>query len=160
MQNGNKLVFAVSAIISGIVGYAKDSSAFWTRQHYSDCQGDPESSSFYEGGNSLPANSLIVQCQTPDNSGAPKTSITSYNVHVEDNHPSYGIMAYRCVTYWSAVGGSCGSVVTTSGTGVTSLSPPTFAGWSAADFGYIYVILPPTNSSGVRSSIKGIYTAG
>jgi hypothetical protein len=149
--------FFVSASLSGVICYASTSEAFWTRQDGNYCDvalGGHDN--FSNGCNTTTAGSIVVFCPVADSSTHPKTSITTFNVHIDDQSPFSGLVG-RCVNFWAAVGGSCGSFVFTSN-GVLGWSPPTFGGWTAADFGYVNVVLPPRDSA--NSCIKGYFTAG
>jgi len=152
------IAFLASAALAGVAAYASTSDAsFFTRQDGNYCDvalGGHDN--FSNGCNQTTAGSIVVFCPVADSSTQPKTSITTFNVHIDDESPSVAIVG-RCVNFWNAVGGSCGNFVTTTN-GVLGWSPPTFAGWTAADFGYINVVLPPRATN--NTCIKGYFTAG
>jgi hypothetical protein len=149
--------FCVSAAISGVFVFARTSEAFWTRQDASYCNvALGGNDSFQDGCNIITGGSIVLACPVADSSTHPKTSITTFNVHIDDESPSIALVN-RCVDFWSAVGGSCGSSVTTTN-GVLGWSPPSFANWTDADFGYISVVLPPRATG--NTCLKGYFTAG
>jgi hypothetical protein len=154
---GPLIAFLVSASMSGVVAFATSSEAFWTRQDANYCDvalGGHDN--FSNGCNTSNVGSIVLSCPVADSSTHPKTGITTFNVHIDDEAPSFAIVS-RCVNFWAAVGGSCGSSVITTD-GVQGWSPPSYAGWNAPDFGYISVVLPPLAPA--RSCIKGYFTAG
>jgi hypothetical protein len=151
------IAFYVSAAISGVLMYARTSEAFWTRQDANYCNVALGGNDFFRDGcNITTAGSIVVSCPVADSSTHPKTSITTFNVHVDDESPSFSIIS-RCVDFWNVVGGSCGSSVITSN-GVLGWSPPSFAGWDAPNFGFISVVLPPRAAA--NTCLQGYFTAG
>lgn len=149
--------FCVSAAVTGVLAFAGTSEAFWTRQDGNYCNvALGGNDNFQSGCNVTTAGSIVLSCPVADSSTHPKTSITTFNVHM-DNESSFSGLVGRCVDFWNAVGGSCGSFIFTS-SGVAGWSPPSFANWTAADFGYVSVVLPPRASA--NSCLKGYYTAG
>jgi hypothetical protein len=149
--------FCMSAAISGVFAFSRTSDAFWTRQDGNYCNVTlGGNDNFQDGCNITTAGSIVVSCPVADSSTHPKTSITTFNVHIDDESPSFSIIS-RCVVFWNVVGGACGnSVITTNG--VLGWSPPSFGNWTAPDFGYISVVLPPR--AGANTCIKGYFTAG
>lgn len=151
-------LLSAAAAFGATLGHPLVSQAFWARQHSSDCNMELGSAGAYRDGcNVTSSGSIVVACPVVDTQANPKTSISTMNVHVEDQAPSF-MMAYRCVNYYNATGASCGSS-DTSVNGMDTLKPPTFAGWNASDFGAVYVVIPPT-ASGAKSCLKGMYTFG
>jgi hypothetical protein len=148
--------FGVSFAITAITCYASESQAFWTRQDQTYCQS--YGVAYSETKNFLTTNSLVLECPVNDSDTHPKTSINTFNVHVDAEGAS-NVIAYRCVDFWNAVGGTCGNTVSSSGHGVQPISPPNFSGWSGGDFGEIVVLIPPKSASGGVSSLKGYFTS-
>jgi len=100
---------------------------------------------------------MILTCAVEDTAVNPKTSITTFNVHI-NSQSSTSSLVQRCVNFWNVPGQACGGSVSGSGFGVIALSPPTFANWTAADFGFIQVIIPARGSA--STCLKGYFTAG
>jgi len=151
---------SAAAVFGGVVAHSGVSQAFWSRQAPMDCSislGNG-STSMYDGCNTSTANSLVVACPVNDTSSQPKSSITTMNLHVHDNTSSGFFIAIRCVDFFNAVGSACGAS-DSSVNGIDTLTPPTFAGWNATDFGSVYVTMPPASGAN-KSCIKGLYTAG
>lgn len=158
-SKGLLITFLVSASMSAVVAFSTASEAFWSRQDGSDCRvGAGGNDKFTGGCNISSAGGLQLECPIADSSTHPKASITRINVHIEDNSPAFGSVS-RCVSFWNVAGGNCGSSVFTSN-GVQGWSPPTFAGWTAPDFGYINVVLPPPSTTGGFSCIQGYFAEG
>jgi hypothetical protein len=150
----------VSAIASGVLFAAGGAqAAFWSRQDASYCLPLSGSELYFDGScSSAAANTVVLACPVNDTSTQPKSSITTFNVHVDDKSQGGSVWAFRCVDYWNAVGGSCGGI-DTSVNGIDTLHPPSFAGWNAPNFGYMVIYLPPKSGNN-KSCIKGYYTAG
>src|SRR6185369_1509950 len=141
-------VFVLSAVFVGIVVYSAETRAFFARQEASYCQVQSGGNdNFSNGCNFNTSFSMVVSCGVEDTAVNPKNTITTFNVHVSSRSSSSSL-ATRCVNFWNAPGTSCGSSFFGSGIGMLVLQPPTFAGWTAADFGFVQVIMPPSTSSG------------
>jgi hypothetical protein len=113
-----------------------------------------------DGSNTSTTGTGVLICPITDTTDIPHASITTMNFHVEDNHSSLSVRAFRIATFFNAVGGAIGDHAV-SANGVTSISPPnspaTLANaWNnAANFASVMVFLPPTQ--GTASRIKGYY---
>jgi hypothetical protein len=152
--------FVLSALATGVLVYPKLSQAgtFWSRHSQTECNTVAGSGEAYvDGGNTSSSGSMILYCRAHDTAAQLRGSVTWVNVHVEDNSPS-AIQSALCIKHASATSGVCGDLVPTSGTGQKVLNPPTFAQWTNAAFGYIYVLLPP-RGTGISSKLNG-YSMG
>ena len=151
--------FFVSALATGILAYPRVSNAaFWSIHSSAECNTVAGGADQYvDGGNNFSSNSMILYCRTTDTSVQPRTNVEWVNMHVEDNSSS-SISTARCVKFVGATGGACGGFVQSSGTGQKTLSPPTFSNWTATNFGYVYVLLPP-RGTGTSSKLNG-YSMG
>ncbi len=152
-------VFMVSVVAGGILGYARESRAFWARQEASYCRAmDPRNNTFAYGCN-YTATAVTLECPVKDTGINPKSSITTMSVFVSSNTTSASYAA-RCVNFWSAPGTACGGGDFKSGVGMKTLNPPSMSQWTAADFGFIDVTLAGENASGAATCVKGYLTQG
>jgi hypothetical protein len=101
---------------------------------------------------------MILDCSVQDTDAQPKTSINTFNVHIQEFAPSSGFVT-RCVRFWNATGGTCGSSVgTVDGSGGTAAVPPSFASWNSGNFGYLDLVIPNATASG-SACLKGWFTS-
>jgi hypothetical protein len=141
-------------------------SAFYGATHaYADCREDYGTPNAYvSGGNVLTTSSLVMTCPVTDSSDLARGSLTKLDAYYDDETTSTYVIANRCVTYQTVIGGNCGSAVQSSvgGTGVGVLhvpnTPSTFASdWNGpTGFGYIEIILPQKTGAS-PSRILGFY---
>ncbi|ATB30856.1 hypothetical protein [Melittangium boletus] len=107
-------------------------------------------------GNGGPTDIRLV-CPILDDGYLPKLQIFSALVDVYDGSATAAVDARTCVSFWANVGGACGpaSATSSSGVGITSLSPST-ATWNSysTDYGYLVVNLPAF-TTGTASSVHG-----
>jgi hypothetical protein len=154
---------AAAFIACGLV--AAPSSAYVSRLAHSGCVQDWGSTyAFFSGGNNLTANTLILNCAVTDTTDISHPSMTAINVHGDDNTSSGSVWAFRCVSYWNAVGGLCGNTVT-SPNGAFGIAvpntPSSFATqWNnGSHFASLGIYLPPKTAGGALSTIKGYFMA-
>lgn len=133
--------------------YRRQSATFCTpiTSTYQSVRSD--SGSIGNGGTSA----MRLVCPILDDSTLPKHVINGSYVDVFDGSTTAALDARACVSFWSAVGGSCGpaSASSTSGTGMLTLAPnPSLWASFAGDYGYFVINLPPI-SSGKVSAVHG-----
>ena len=144
-------------MLGGLLMFPSSASAWWVRQHGSDCS--RVSSNYVDTGNGAGLNSTVsgYVCAVPDTSSTPKTALASANVEVWNDSSGFW-SAKPCFADWDGQTGGCDTAITTSGTGHKSI--PLGGGngfWdtdTGADFGYIAVI---PASSGGTNRIAGIF---
>jgi hypothetical protein len=150
------LILAAVALIP-----ATASAVYESRLAWSACFSDSTGSNvILDGGNTSTSFTGVLSCPITDLSDIPHASITTLNFHVEDNHSSLPVQAFRVATFFNAVGGATGNLASSSN-GVTSISPPntptTLANaWNnGANFASVIVFLPV--NQGTASRLKGYY---
>ncbi len=115
-------IFILAAVAGAFISPSVASAA-WKRQFSSQCTGP--GGSYFDGINFSYPDPIF--CPYDDDAWIPKNSLTTLNVHGDNN--SSGTMAISaCVKYWNATGGSlvgfsCGSASNSSGTTTFTVSP-------------------------------------
>jgi hypothetical protein len=163
MMRSTLVVFAVTAIVSSVVGVAAVSHAITdVRASGFSCTAvnGVQVPTLVNAGNESTTTSLNVACPVPDVYNGIQ-NISTVQVELEDRSSTATVSASRCVNLLfanGATGTSCGpsSTAPNSVTGHLTLNPAADASWAAANFGYVSVILPPRTGLG-RSTVQGIH---
>jgi hypothetical protein len=157
------VVFAATAIVSSVIGAATVSHAITdVRASGFSCTvvNGTQAGSLINAGNESTGMSLNVACPVPDVYNGIQ-DISTVMVELEDRSTFASASASRCVNLLfanGATGTSCGptSTAPASVTGHLTFNPPPNANWTAANFGYVSVFLPPRTGLG-RSTVQGIH---
>lgn len=157
------VVFAVTAIVSSVIGVATVSHAITdVRASGFSCTAvnGTQVPSLIGAGNESTATPLNVACPVPDVYNGIQ-DINTVMVELQDRSTTASGTASRCVNLLFAngmVGTSCGpsAGAPVSVTGHLTLTPAANADWAPANFGYVSVILPPRTGLG-RSTVQGIH---
>lgn len=157
-------LFAVCAI--SLFAHSTPLDAAWTRTHASACMvvnsgtGLHPLDSAYEIWNDSTVKWMTLLCDISDTNVFPKTAIKTVNIHGKDGNATYNVDAKACRSNWATVGGACSAVVSsTTGTPDFTLSPsPSIWTGRGADFGYLWVNLPPKSGTS-RSGLRGFFTS-
>ena len=162
MTKGAVLAFSVSAVLSGVVGYAGISRAVTdVRAPGFACRAvdGRQEGLFVNQGNISTLSNLNVACPVPDVANGVH-NITTVNVAFNDPSATTAPSAQRCVSVFAGSGTSCGPVATlpASIVGFFTLNPAKNADWTAPNFGYISVVLPLRPSAGATATtVRGIH---
>jgi hypothetical protein len=161
MLKRSHALFLASTLVTATLFTAATASAWETRRSGAACTAGTSFGTNNNWGitgtNTSSSGSLSFACPIADESDLMHNNITTLNIHL-DVPASLG-SAFRCVSFFNATGGNCGTSVNTSGTGTPMVSPPntpsSFANnWNnAAHFAYVQIVVPP------NGAIKGYYTA-
>lgn len=138
--------------------------AKWTRTHASACMSvnttlAPYDTSYAVWNNST-TTTMTLLCDLSDTDYLAKTALTTLNIHGKDGSSTRNVDAMACRSNWSTTGGACSAVVSSpTGTSDYTLKPnlSVFSG-RTADFGYVWVRLPPKIGSS-RSGLRGFFTS-
>lgn len=149
-----------------LAALATGAEAKEARVHAFDCKtfgGKPADRAFALANDST-TEYMVVVCPIADTSAFRKEEIKALNVHVTNNSRSGKIQAQICRSAWGTTGGLCGGPVSALDLGDHTL---TITWWhfgeiwpsqNRADFGYLWVILPPKDGGG-HASFRGYFTA-
>ena len=155
------LAFSVSVAMSATIGFAGLSRALPSdvRAPGFACtvtSGGAEGQ-FVNQGNQSTSNSLSLACPIPDVYNGVQ-GVSQVQVNILDHSTTASATATLCVSLLFG-GTSCGSVVSapTAVTGFYTLVPPTFADWTAPNFGYALVTLPRRVSGSAATTITGTH---
>jgi hypothetical protein len=155
------LAFSVSVVMSATIGYAGLSRAITdVRAPGFACvvtNGGNEGS-FVNQGNQSTSSTLSLACPIPDVYNGVQ-GISTVQVAIFDRSTSASASASLCVSFLSTAGTSCGTAATVpaSLTGFYTVNPPTFADWTAPNFGYAAVTLPARTLGSAATTIQGIH---
>jgi hypothetical protein len=157
------VAFTVTAIVSGAIGIASVSHAITdVRASGFSCTAvnGAQVSQLVNAGNESTGLTLNVACPVPDVYNGIQ-DITTVMVELEDRSSVASPSASRCVNLLfanGAIGTSCGPSATAPSqvTGHLTFQPVANASWTAANFGYVSVGLPPRTGLG-RSTVQGIH---
>jgi hypothetical protein len=147
-----------------IASLAMDVDAKWTRNHASACttyKGTLVDTGFAFFNDST-TQVMALLCAVSDTDRFLKQNVTQLNVHGLDGHSSMNAGAMVCRSFFHTTGGSCGPAHQSSGVQDYTLQP-SLSQWTSsttADFGYLYVTIPPRQGTSNRSSFRGYYTQG
>lgn len=153
-------VCGFAAILQPTLAEAK-----WTRTHASACTSVNTTLAPYDTSYALWNNStsttMTLLCDLSDTDYLRKTALTTLNIHGKDGNASSNVDAMVCRSNWATTGGGCSAVVSSpTGTPDFTLQPNlSVLSGRTADFGYIWVRLPPKVGTS-RSGLRGFYTAG
>jgi hypothetical protein len=154
-------VLAAVGVVGLVLGMPGEAFAQYRRQSATFCTpitstyGSVRSDSGAIGNGGTAA--MRLACPILDDSTIPKYLATRTVVDVYDGSTAASVDARACVSYWSAVGGSCGPAVFSGAAfiGMLSLAPdPSVWVNFAGDYGYFIINLPAT-SSGRVSNVHG-----
>jgi hypothetical protein len=165
----SKTCFAVIALVTSFAAIS-GAEARDARVHAFDCKtfgGTPIDLDFSLQ-NDSPTETMSILCPIPDTSAFPKAAIKTLNIHGFDNYngphgATVGVHGRICTSVWYTTSGTCGIFNADFGSVPRdySLNLLDFGSrWtpdSAADFGYVHIVLPPKNSNGVRASFRGYF---
>lgn len=149
---GAGLVLAMPGDASAQVTYRLQSATFCTpiTSTYASVRSD--SGALGNGGSSA----MRMVCPILDDLFLPKSIINGLNVDVFDGSTSAPVDVRACVSFSTAVGGTCGvaASTSTSGTGLVRLNvnPSVWATYEF-DYGYLVINLPPLSKR--ASSVHG-----
>jgi hypothetical protein len=143
-------IFLAMTIVSAALFTATTASAWSIRRAGAACTGGGNA-----GMNPSSTNGLILYCAMPDEDDLPHQNITHLNIHMDI--PSGNASAVRCITYFNATGGNCGTPQVLSGPGTKMFNPPNAPASFATDwnngghFAYLNIVV------GTNGWLKGFY---
>jgi len=156
------LAFSVSLAMSATIGYAGLSRALpndvrapgWA---CTVTNGGTEGQ-FVNQGNQSTTNTLQVACPIPDVYNGVQ-GISTVQVAISDNSTTASASASLCVSLLTG-GTSCGAAATVPAfvTGFYTVNPPTFADWTAPNFGYALVTLPRRIAGSPSTTVQGTHS--
>lgn len=163
-------LFIAGAVVSAALANSSDAAALYERVSGANCaygSGGTNGNLITVGHaifNTSATEGEVLSCPVTDDDRFRKQDIATVNIHGYNNGltilgVTHQVEASTCVAYYGGTGGACTTPVKTTATGNYTLSPPTtyWTSTNYADFGYIYIGLPPSGS-GSYSSIRGYYT--
>jgi hypothetical protein len=165
MAKKGLVVFALSAVVSGVVTLSNPALAKWRNVPASAClvvTGDTSGLN-YAGGvrNDSTSSYVTMYCPVPSDSYLPQSTIVGATINGYDNTTTGQTCMAACRAYLDDDIGTCTTSSCSSyyGTGAASFTITPSSLWSSdSDYGYVQISIPPRTTS-VGSSVNGVHFA-